>query len=87
MTGELVALLGSWGIGRVHNDARGRLTFVYDEGWRQAPDAHPLSLSAPLAAKEHGPSVVQANMGFTTLASANGRSLRAKPGERMWRGL
>jgi serine/threonine-protein kinase HipA len=60
MTGELVTLLDGKEIGRVHNDARGRLTFVYDDEWRKAPDAFPLSLSAPLAAREHGPSAVQA---------------------------
>jgi serine/threonine-protein kinase HipA len=60
MTGELVALLDGKEIGRVHNDARGRLTFVYDDDWRNAPDAYPLSLSAPLAAREHRPSVIQA---------------------------
>jgi serine/threonine-protein kinase HipA len=60
MTSELVALLDGKEIGRVHNNARGRLTFVYDDAWRKAPNAYPLSLSAPLAAREHGPSVVQA---------------------------
>jgi serine/threonine-protein kinase HipA len=60
MTRELVALLDGKEIGHVHNDARGRLTFVYDDEWRKAPDAYPLSLSAPLAAREHGPSVIQA---------------------------
>jgi len=49
-----------YGIGRVHNDARGRLTFVYDDEWRKSLDAYSLSLSMPLAAKEHGPSVIQA---------------------------
>jgi HipA-like protein len=60
MTSELVTLLGDKEIGRVRNDARGRLTFVYDDDWRKSEDAYPLSLSMPLAAKEHGPSVVQA---------------------------
>jgi serine/threonine-protein kinase HipA len=60
MTGELVALLDGKEVGRVRNDARGRLTFVYDDDWRAAPDAYPLSLSMPLAAREHGPAVVQA---------------------------
>jgi len=60
MTRELVALLDGKEIGRVRNDPRGRLTFVYDDQWRNAPDAYPLSLSMPLAAKQHGPSVVQA---------------------------
>lgn len=60
MTGELVVLLDGQEVGRVRNDARGRLTFVYDEDWRQAEGAYPLSLSMPLAAEEHGPSSVQA---------------------------
>ncbi|TYL72560.1 type II toxin-antitoxin system HipA family toxin [Bradyrhizobium cytisi] len=60
MTSELVALLDGREIGRVRNDARGRLTIVYDRDWRQAEGAYPLSLSMPLAAEEHGPSAVQA---------------------------
>jgi serine/threonine-protein kinase HipA len=48
VTGELVALLDGKEAGRVHNDGRGRLTFVYGDEWRQAPDAYPLSLSMPL---------------------------------------
>ncbi|MET4043720.1 serine/threonine-protein kinase HipA [Bradyrhizobium sp. RT6a] len=60
MTSELVALLDGREIGRVRNDARGRLTFVYDRDWREAEGAYPLSLSMPIAAEEHGPSAVQA---------------------------
>jgi serine/threonine-protein kinase HipA len=60
MTDELVALLAGNEIGRVRNDARGRLTFVYDNNWRGTRGAYPLSLSMPLAAEEHGPAVVQA---------------------------
>jgi len=60
MTDELVTLLDGKEIGRVHNDARGRLRFVYDDQWRNAPEAYPLSLSMPIAAKEHGRSVVEA---------------------------
>lgn len=59
MTNELVALLDGEEVGRVHNDARGRLTFVYDSDWREARAAYPISLSMPLAAEEHGPSAVQ----------------------------
>ncbi len=59
MTNELVALLDGKEVGRVHNDARGRLTFVYDSDWREARGAYPISLSMPLAAEEHGPSAVQ----------------------------
>jgi serine/threonine-protein kinase HipA len=57
---ELVALLDGKEVGRVHNDARGRLTFVYGDEWRNAAEAYPLSLSMPLAAKEHGRAVVEA---------------------------
>lgn len=57
---ELVALLDGKEVGRVHNDARGRLTFIYDDAWRQAEGAYPLSLSMPLAAKEHGHAVITA---------------------------
>jgi serine/threonine-protein kinase HipA len=60
MTGELVALLDGKEVGRVSRDARGRLTFVYADEWRKAPDAYPLSLSMPLGAKEHGRSVIEA---------------------------
>ena len=60
MTVELIALLDGKEVGRVHNDARGRLTFIYSDDWRKAPEAYPLSLSMPLAAKEHGRSVVEA---------------------------
>ncbi|WP_128931923.1 type II toxin-antitoxin system HipA family toxin [Bradyrhizobium zhanjiangense] len=60
MTNELVALLDGNEVGRVHNDARGRLTFVYKSDWRGTRGAYPLSLSMPLAAEEHGPHVVQA---------------------------
>jgi len=60
MTAELIALFDGKEVGRVHNDARGRLTFIYSDDWRKAPEAYPLSLSMPLAAKEHGRSVVEA---------------------------
>jgi serine/threonine-protein kinase HipA len=60
MTGELVALLDGKEVGRVPRDVRGRLTYVYSDEWRQARDAYPLSLSMPLAAKEHGRAVIEA---------------------------
>jgi hypothetical protein len=53
MANELVALLGGIEVGRVHRDSKGRLTFIYDDAWREANGAYPLSLSMPLAAKEH----------------------------------
>lgn len=49
---ELVALLDNREVGIVVYD-RNRLTFVYSDDWRSAPGAYPLSLSMPLAAKEH----------------------------------
>jgi serine/threonine-protein kinase HipA len=60
MTNKLVALLDGIEIGRVQRDARGRIKFVYEDEWRKAPDAYPLSLSMPLGAKEHGRAVTEA---------------------------
>jgi serine/threonine-protein kinase HipA len=60
MSNELIALLDEKEVGRVSRDARGRLRFLYNEDWRSGVDAHPLSLSMPLGAKEHGRSVVEA---------------------------
>jgi serine/threonine-protein kinase HipA len=60
MIDELVALLAGTEIGRVQRDKTGRLTFVYDEAWRNAEGAYPLSLSMPLAAAQHGSSVIEA---------------------------
>ncbi|MDF0582063.1 type II toxin-antitoxin system HipA family toxin [Bradyrhizobium yuanmingense] len=57
---ELIALLDGAEVGRVRSDARGRLSFVYENAWRNAEVAYPLSLSMPLAAEEHGPATVQA---------------------------
>lgn len=56
---DLVALLEGKEVGRVHNDRRGRLTFTYDDAWRNSVDAYPLSLSMPRPAKEHGRGVVE----------------------------
>lgn len=60
MTNELVTLLDGKEVGRVHRDARGRLTFVYDDAWRAAANAYPLSLSMPLGAKHHGSVAIEA---------------------------
>ena len=40
-------------MGEIRRDRRGRLTFVYDDRWRSADGAYPLSLSMPLAVGEH----------------------------------
>ncbi|HEV7732818.1 MAG TPA: type II toxin-antitoxin system HipA family toxin [Candidatus Binatia bacterium] len=59
MSDDLIALLDGAVIGTVHR-RRGRLSFVYEDGWRSQADAYPLSLSMPLAAAEHGHAVVDA---------------------------
>lgn len=60
MTGELIVLLGGKDVGRVRRHKNGRLTFAYDQAWREAEGAYPLSLSMPLAAAEHGSGAVEA---------------------------
>ena len=59
MAAELVALLGDGQAGRVRRDRRGRLSFLYDEDWRNARHALPLSISMPLAAAEHGHAAIE----------------------------
>ena len=54
MNGELIAILDGRETGRVARDGRGRLSFTYNEAWRNAADAYPLSISMPLALAEHG---------------------------------
>jgi HipA-like protein len=54
MTKELIAILDRREMGRFVRDNKGRVRFVYDEKWRNAADAHPLSLSMPLTLAEHG---------------------------------
>jgi len=53
MTKELIALLDGRETGRVVRDNRGKLTFIYNEQWRNAADAYPLSLSMPITLAEH----------------------------------
>jgi serine/threonine-protein kinase HipA len=54
MTTELIAILDGQKTGRVVRDKRARLTFTYDEEWRAAANAYPLSISMPLALAQHG---------------------------------
>src|ERR1700674_4609399 len=54
MSEELVAILDGRETGRVVQDDRRRLSFTYNEAWRAAADAYPLSISMPLALAEHG---------------------------------
>ncbi len=60
MTRELMALLAGNEVGRVQKDAHGRLSFSYSDAWRAEPGAYPLSLSMPLAAREHRRSAIEA---------------------------
>tara|TARA_R110000868_G_scaffold269911_1_gene529359 strand:+ start:141 stop:1418 length:1278 start_codon:yes stop_codon:yes gene_type:complete len=60
MTSELVALVNGRRMGEVRRNKRGRMSFVYDESWRQGRNAYPLSLSMPHAAAEHGHDVIEA---------------------------
>ncbi len=54
MTGRiLVVLFAGQEIGQVERNQAGRLTFRYSEKWQRFAEAVPLSLSMPLAAKEH----------------------------------
>jgi len=54
MNKELIAVLDGRETGRVARDNRGRLAFTYNEEWRAAENAYPLSISMPLALARHG---------------------------------
>ena len=60
MISELVTLLDRTVIGRLKRAGGGRLSFTYDEAYRGAQGARPLSLSMPLAQAEHGHRIVEA---------------------------
>jgi serine/threonine-protein kinase HipA len=60
VTDELLTLLGGQIVGRVHSRAGGRLSFTYEPLWREADDSYPLSLSMPLAAREHDHNTISA---------------------------
>jgi serine/threonine-protein kinase HipA len=51
---ELIAILDRREMGRFFRDMKGRVSFVYNDTWRNAADAYPLSLSMPLTLDEHG---------------------------------
>ena len=59
MEGELVAVVYGAEIGRVRQNARGKLSFSYAPGWREQEDAFPLSLSMPMALTEHPDPVIR----------------------------
>jgi serine/threonine-protein kinase HipA len=54
MTKELIAIIEGREMGRVVRDKTGKLSFAYNEQWRNAQDAYPLSISMPLALSGHG---------------------------------
>jgi serine/threonine-protein kinase HipA len=54
MTKELIALVDMQEMGRVSRDRSGKLSFTYEDAWRNGADAFPLSLSMPLGLAEHG---------------------------------
>ena len=60
MSSELIVLLSDREVGRVRQDQRRRLKFIYNDEWREARGAYPLSLSMPLAASEHPHDVIEA---------------------------
>src|SRR5690606_3573361 len=57
---RLIALPGGRAVGHVRRDRRGRLSVIYNEDWRDARGAYPLSVSMRLAAVEHGHAVIEA---------------------------
>ena len=57
---ELAVLINGQSLGRVVvQGGSARPSFLYDEDWRAAPGAYPLSLSMPLATQEHGPASIE----------------------------
>lgn len=60
MTASLIAIINGREMGHLTRNARGRLAFTYDESWRMARGAYPLSLSMPLAAATHGHRAIEA---------------------------
>jgi len=60
VSGELIVLLSDREVGHVSQDQRGRLKFIYNDEWREARGAYPLSLSMPIAASEHPHDVIEA---------------------------
>lgn len=60
MEDELVALAYGSEVGRVKQDARGKLAFSYAQAWRERLDAFPLSLSMPMAVVDHDDAAIRA---------------------------
>ena len=58
MTQELVAIAAACELGRVRRVRDGKISFLYDDSWRDDPAAFPLSLSMPLGLSEHANSKI-----------------------------
>jgi serine/threonine-protein kinase HipA len=58
MTTRLIALANGREMGTI-TYRNARVSFVYDELWRQDPNSYPLSLSMPLASAQHGHSRIE----------------------------
>jgi serine/threonine-protein kinase HipA len=59
-TQRLLACLNGLPMGTIERDRSGRLRFVYEDAWRQRPDAIPLSLSMPLIRGEYAHTTIDA---------------------------
>jgi serine/threonine-protein kinase HipA len=57
---SLAVLIGGCRAGVVAMGAAGRFSLKYDEAWREAETATPLSLSMPLTQREHSDAPVRA---------------------------
>ena len=57
---RLIALLDGKRVGQVHQDQTGRFRFIYDDEWRDSPNAYPLSLAMPLSTQEHAHDAINA---------------------------
>jgi serine/threonine-protein kinase HipA len=60
MSEQLIALHEDRLVGRVLCDSAGRLSFIYEEGWRADAHGFPLSLSMPWVTVQHGHAAIEA---------------------------
>jgi serine/threonine-protein kinase HipA len=59
MTKKLAVLIDGAEIGHVIQNDQGKFWFVYDDAYRRAPAAIPLSISMPLSVAEHGDKAIR----------------------------
>src|SRR5690242_4280729 len=58
MNNRLIALANGREMGEI-SYRNARLSFAYEESWRQDPDSYPLSLSMPLTSERHAHSRIE----------------------------